>query len=321
MKSLHKKFGVLVVAAAMAAGVAGNAQASILAQSVLEITNFRFLNPDGTPVNVGEFSSLNFQDSSQIFASLNGTNKGNTVNSSSFGTLDNPQQCVGNCGGFLENDYSHRNAPATINVARGDSLLNGAPILSGGAATFPADAHVVAEGQLSSTLGNGNVQANLGLTATVTFVANVSEMVTIAMSSNSHVIAAIQAGDKGTARASDQWIIDIEQNNANGTSTQVFNWAPNGAPGGITGGVETLDQCNLQQTLSTQVPGVTAVYDCVGNHSAITGVLVAGQSYTLSLRHTDNADVTRIPEPGTLLLLGLGLAGLGFSVRRRKSAV
>src|SRR5207302_10903242 len=58
VKSLHQKFDVLVVAGAMAAGVAGSAQARVLARSVLEITNFPFFNgpPLGRPLRLANLA-------------------------------------------------------------------------------------------------------------------------------------------------------------------------------------------------------------------------------------------------------------------------
>jgi len=309
---IHKRWKLLAVAAALT-GMSLNVNAGVLAQSVLEITNFRFLNPDGSIISVGQFDFLAFQDSSQVTASLNGTTATQTINSTAFGTLDLPQQCVGNCAGFPENDYSHR-LLATVNVARGDSLLQGAPILNP-VAPSPADAHVVAEAQLIGG-GNGNVQGNLGLTASFSFSLTNSQAVTVSLDSLSHLIASISASSNGTARASDQWVIEV----ADAAGNTVFSWAPNGLPGGITGGVEIVDTCNLQRTVNAQLPGQTNLFDCAGTHSATTGILDAAQTFTLGLRHQNNADATQIPEPGTVLLMGLAFAGLGFGAYRRKSA-
>jgi hypothetical protein len=53
---------------------------------------------------------------------------------------------------------------------------------------------------------------------------------------------------------------------------------------------------------------------CTGGPAGCTGNFSGGYSYSLS----SQGQVVRLPEPATLALLGLGLAGLGF-VRRRKA--
>src|SRR5438309_7127922 len=233
MKSLQRKFDVLVVAAAMAAGVAGNAQAGVLTQSVLEITGFKFLNPNGTTIDITQLPTLTFTDSSQMTAFLNGTTATQTVNSSAFGTLDLPQQCVDTTGGttctaFGQNNYTHRFPPSTFNVARGDTLLQGTPInVPGFPPNVGADAHAVAEAQLTSVLGNGNVGGNLALVATFQFRPNSNQTVTISMASNSHLIAAL-GFDKGSANATEGWVINVFDNT---TGAQVFSWAPDGTVG------------------------------------------------------------------------------------------
>lgn len=116
--NLRKKILPLAVGVAMATALSASAQAGVLAQSVLNITNFTIQNADGTTVSTSQFDQFVFQDSSQITATLTGFGTAtNTVNSGSFGTLDNPQQCVGNCI-FGQNDYSLRLVPTT-DLARG----------------------------------------------------------------------------------------------------------------------------------------------------------------------------------------------------------
>ena len=51
------------------------------------------------------------------------------------------------------------------------------------------------------------------------------------------------------------------------------------------------------------------------NYDAIAFVVVMGG--TTGLRGIDNINVSTVPEPATLALFGLGLAGIGFSRRKK----
>jgi hypothetical protein len=317
MNTFKKALPALAVAAALGAGMAGSAHAGVMGQTVLEITNFRFLNPNDTIINTNQFDAFVFQDSSLGTAILNGAIASQSVNSNAFGTLDLPQQCVGQCV-FGPNDYSHRLPPPTLNVARADTLLQGAPVTNPAGVPTPADAHLVTEAQLSSITGAGNVQANLGLTATFSFSLANDQAVTIAFDSLSHLLAHVGLDERigSTARSSEGWNIEL-RNSAGGL---VFEWSPNGQAGGITGGTENADTCDLQRTVNAQLPGQTSLYDCAGTHSATTGILDADEFYVLGLRHEGATDITRLPEPGSLLLLSTVLGGIGFVARRRKAA-
>lgn len=297
------------------------ASADVIAQSVLSLTNFQIKGDDGQALSfTDDFAGLVFNDNTDASATLGGTTVNDSLGSAVFGTLDLAQQWV-NDGSFAENDYTHHGPAPTTTVARGDTLLTGSPLADAGQ-PLGANADTLAEVQIQSSGTDGTSTSNLGLISTFEFSLNNSQMVTLAFDAEDYLIAALTADAAvpgSVAQASSGWSIDITES---GNGNQVFEWTPDGLPGGIFGGTEATDDCDLSKTVAAQLPGQTALSTCSGSFEATTGILNAGTFYTLNLRHTSEADATNvpIPEPSVLALAGLGLLGMGGAVSRRRKA-
>jgi hypothetical protein len=109
---------------------------------------------------------------------------------------------------------------------------------------------------------------------------------------------------------SDQLVITELGNNLE--SAYVFIWSDNG------GNVQTAFTRGTSDTYVLDLAGFAGALSVIGGtyftHVTIGGQDLLGASQGFDL---DAVAINRVPEPGTLALLGLGLAGLGLSRRRK----
>jgi hypothetical protein len=113
--------------------------------------------------------------------------------------------------------------------------------------------------------------------------------------------------------------------NATGTPAYSFSWSPDGTGArAITGGSITADPFNLNLSLSQlNADGDTtpaAGEEGPDSFSAVTVDLADG-TYNLSVskKSSTNANFNQVPEPASVALLGIGLAGIGAARARRKA--
>jgi PEP-CTERM motif len=324
MKMKLSTFKKSVIAAALVAGVSAVAPASAgtLAQATLQVTGLTFQNAGThTILDASNFTTLAITDSTNLNPSLNGVNNGHTFQTNGGVPLGFNQQCVASsCPSFLAPGlatvFNNAAIPAAGSGSIAASNLVGAPITGLGVVTTPATAQTAALSELTAT-GFADSASVLRLQTAFTFSLAQSTSVLLDFNTIVHVIDNLNSGT-GSAQSSTAWTINIVD--ANGV--QVFNWTPDGVLGtgfsSTLGGAEVADGCNMQATRGLLGVVGTASFDCSGHEAATTGTLLANTNYTLTLRHETDSSVTLlVPEPETVLLMGLGLAGLALSQRRK----
>lgn len=282
----------------------------------------------------GSITALNSTTISRATATLNGV----SVITGGPGLLDSPRAAVGAVTKG-QNDFT-RQGPAG-NYSRGDAQIVSTQFPSFPPGSTSTQAVNVAEAHLDGPAGTADASGRNGSTTgfSVNFVVG-SPTATLSFdflaSPFMQVFLQSTVGQLSTATANLVMTISITDS----TGATVFNWTPDGVIGsGIFGGTENADAANLNTGLATNflTRGNLFTYDptgcgtpsgtgvgtaCGGNFSAVSNALATG-NYTLTLNAVESVDLVKqaaTPEPGTLALLGLGLAGLSYARRRKVAA-
>ena len=305
---------------------AGSAQAGAYGYSYNNIFGLQIA------ATTGSITALNSTTISRATATLNGV----SVINGGPGLLDSPRAAVGAVTKG-ENDFTQQGPSG--NYSRGDAQIVSTQFPSFPPGSTSTQAVNVAEAHLDGPAGTADASGRNGSTTgfSVNFVVG-SPTATLSFDFLSspfmQVFLQSNVGQLSTATAN--LVVTFTITDATGAT--VFNWTPDGVIGsGIFGGTENADGANLNTSLATNflTRGNLFTYDpsgcgtptgtgtgtaCGGNFSAVTGALATG-NYTLTLNMVESVDlVKQAPEPGTLALLGLGLAGLGYASRRKVAA-
>jgi len=318
----------LIGAAVATIGVASNSTAwanSGEVQADVQIRNFAlYNNATGLILNAapgGDFSAFLALDDASVSATLNGANAPqnlSVVAAPPSPPLDLAQAHIGSPYG--QNDFTQHTAPPAGYFARSDQQLKGVivagiPAVPGpGNEPTPASSNLVSEVGLNGA-GSGTAHTTSGTAGTVIFTpANNGIQVKILFDANSWLYAQLTPALQG--RASQSLSFDLIDTT---TGTEVFTWTPDGGAGGIVGGTQISDALSLNNGVGADAisngPNCRPL-SCVSagflTYEAITNPLLAGHKYQLTFSQTTTANLTVIPEPDSLALLGAVFAALGI---------
>jgi hypothetical protein len=310
----YMKKTYIALALASLLGASSVARADAFARSYNEVTNLVITASAGT--NIG--GSVN--NSSATACLPNGT----CLSQGGAGATDSPAAQIG-LPGYSNNSYTS-NQGAGFSYAVADASIDSEQLLG---APFTR-ARSFAEGNL---LGAGTASANAGnssatLLSTTVEVGGAGATLNFRFDANPFIRAHLSnnAGAASQAEGS----MSLNFNIIDNTGRVVFNWAPDGITGGITGGSESADAFTLNTSLTALSgnPG-PLIYNptgCApgsigsGCFNATTDFLGAG-IYTLNLSMRENINLqsvaAAVPEPGMYAMLLVGLGLIGFTKRRR----
>ena len=311
LKSLLAAVALSAFSAAPAfAGVAGMADLNISQLLVVDpVTHLP--SPFATQIQIRSDTRTGTANSNYNGVEGMGLGPGSVTDTRTDGTsaaVDVAYRCAGtSCGaingiygGTAENNTTTHFATNAGNFALGDMVNQGNALAGGANGLTRADSsadNASNEGGANATIHNGvaivtnfDVGTTVDLQLGLTYSAFVRAFVDPLLTPGSSI-----------ASAGITWSLTLRNTT---TGTTVLLWSPD----------------ELNRGFLSENAAQNATYDSTGTIYSETRTLLAGNSYSLVIEQASNSTIrlNAVPEPESLLLVGLGLMAMAITVRRKR---